>query len=782
MMSPDAWHTNALRLYCGSSYRKNLAPYDAIEFYAKALSTGVHTSTFSMHKWDQQSRTVRLTDYVDGGVLDNQWRRVAIPLDDLRTEEWTLGGASTLSWGNVSSCAFGYRGSYGHCQHFLVDDVRVLDLTPPYVTNYSIESDCVVRLVINEPYDPFTVKEVSQYQIISPTDPAYASPRSAADVGIYVHFEGFLPGGFSPDNVYELFVRFDARFQNGHDYVLHMQGMIDESKNRMVPHELPFTFDDRTHRTTHIKLASALGFLPEAPKHAYVGGYTADLGGWAWAVGHGGTILGWDTTRAGTWRSWASPTTRTLRAVAAIREDRAVAVGDGGTILMFSAGQWRAASTPGVTEDLLAVAFGRAGVAWAVGRRGVTVRLAAGAEEWQVVDSGTEHHLRGVWVGPPRVGSEAVPRTEHDIVEEMDYRNGFDVAYAVGDRGTLLLWNPIDSGWRRIDHGLTTADFHAIGEHSIVGSDGITLGFYWRMWQRTDSAALQAGIGTARAVVSSYDNAYWAGGDGGIFRGGKWSAFRAPSGSEPWSLSYKPNGAVTGVAEVSTRFCGYSPNQRDCVDAIAVTDAGEVLKYDGSADQWSEFALEGAVPGAVQPLLGLTAVPAGALRLPWPPPNASVIDVTEAGPAANAGEIVFTAPLQMVGANWRLAGEDVLRIDFSDVRRPGHYVVRVPGLGISDPFVISDAALDFAAYTTARGLYYQRCGFPGGLQAPYASPRHARPQCHEHDGSATDDGVSVGAVFSADLLNSPLYNGEAVDGVTMVDMHGGWHDAGDYGK
>ena len=729
-----------------------------------------------MHKWDQKSRTVRVIDYVEGGVLDEQWRRVAIPLDDLRTEEWTLGGASTLAWGNISSCAFGYRGSYGDCQHFLVDDVRVLDLTPPYVTNYSIESDCVVRLVINEPYDPYSVKDVSQYQIVSPSDPAYASLQSAADVGIFVHFEGFLPGGFSPDDVYELFVRFDAGFQSGHDYVLRISGMIDESKNQMVPHELPFTFNDRTHRTTHIKLASALGFLPEAPKHAYVGGYTPDLGGWAWAVGHHGTILGWDTTRTGTWRLWDSPTNRTLRAVAAIREDHAVAVGDGGIILVFSEGQWRVAPAPGITEDLLAVAFGRTGVAWAVGHHGITLRLAAGAEQWHVVHSGTQHHLRGVWVGPPRVGSEVVPRTEEDIVEGLDYSEGFDVAYAVGDQGTLLLWNPMDSSWRRIDHGLTTADLHAIGENAIVGSNGTTLGFYWRMWQGADSAALQSGIGTARAVWSSYDNVHWAGGEGGLFRGNKWGAFRAPqhsSGGEPWSLSYKPDGAVTGVAEVSTRFCGFSPNRRDCVDAIAVTDAGEVLKYDGSADQWSGFVLEG-----VPPLLGLTAVPAGALRLPWPPPNATVIDVTEGG----AGEAVWTAPLRMVGANWRLAGEDVLRVDFSDVRRPGHYVVHVPGLGISDAFVISDGALDFAAYTTARGLYYQRCGFPGGLQAPYASPRHARPQCHEHDGSATDDGVSVGAVFSADLLNSPLYNGEVADGITMVDMHGGWHDAGDYGK
>ena len=94
MLSPDAWHTNALRLYCGSQYRRNFAPYDAIEYYVRALSTGLAFLSFSMHKWDQQSRTVRVADYVEGGVLDGQWRRVFIPLDDLRTEDWTLGGGA----------------------------------------------------------------------------------------------------------------------------------------------------------------------------------------------------------------------------------------------------------------------------------------------------------------------------------------------------------------------------------------------------------------------------------------------------------------------------------------------------------------------------------------------------------------------------------------------------------------------------------------------------------------------------------------------------------------
>ena len=311
-----------------------------------------------------------------------------------------------------------------------------------------------------------------------------------------------------------------------------------------------------------------------------------------------------------------------------------------------------------------------------------------------------------------------------------------------------------------------------------MGSGGISLGYHWRMWQYADSAVLRQQLGTARTVWSSYDGQYWVGGDGGIFRGARYGAFRgrprSASSPDPWEFSFKPNGSVTGIAEVSTRFCGYNPNRRDCVDVVAVTDAGELLKYDFFADSWTAFVTP---QHGRYGLLGLAVVTSGAQRLPWPPPNATVLDVTEGG----AGVAAFTAPLKMSAANWRLAGTDVLRLDFSELRQAGRYVVHVPGLGLSDTFVISDAALDFAAYTTARGLYYQRCGFPGGLQEPHASPRHARPQCHEHN-SSDDHSHGVNAVFAADVLNSPLYNGEVVDGETTVDMHGGWHDAGDYGK
>ncbi|MBT3655680.1 MAG: hypothetical protein HN538_05380, partial [Alphaproteobacteria bacterium] len=41
-------------------------------------------------------------------------------------------------------------------------------------------------------------------------------------------------------------------------------------------------------------------------------------------------------------------------------------------------------------------------------------------------------------------------------------------------------------------------------------------------------------------------------------------------------------------------------------------------------------------------------------------------------------------------------------------------------------------------------------------------------------------GRKIDAIFHASLPNTPLY-AEEIPG-EMIDAHGGWHDAGDYGK
>ena len=97
-----------------------------------------------------------------------------------------------------------------------------------------------------------------------------------------------------------------------------------------------------------------------------------------------------------------------------------------------------------------------------------------------------------------------------------------------------------------------------------------------------------------------------------------------------------------------------------------------------------------------------------------------------------AWEVVAEVPLQLRAANWKLSGEDVYMFNFTNVTRPGRYHVWLPGVGVSDTFAIGEDAWDFMAYTTGRGLYYQRCGYPLGHVEPAADAPFERPPCHSH--------------------------------------------------
>ena len=95
----------------------------------------------------------------------------------------------------------------------------------------------------------------------------------------------------------------------------------------------------------------------------------------------------------------------------------------------------------------------------------------------------------------------------------------------------------------------------------------------------------------------------------------------------------------------------------------------------------------------------------GALRLPDPPPQATIEELP-------ANKPTITVPLKLEAANWYLSGEDVYSFNFSEIETPGTYRAYIPGLGVSDPFRIGNDALNHAAYTTAHAFYYQRCGTP----------------------------------------------------------------------
>ncbi|MCX7599936.1 MAG: glycoside hydrolase family 9 protein [Armatimonadetes bacterium] len=120
--------------------------------------------------------------------------------------------------------------------------------------------------------------------------------------------------------------------------------------------------------------------------------------------------------------------------------------------------------------------------------------------------------------------------------------------------------------------------------------------------------------------------------------------------------------------------------------------------------------------------------------------------------------------------NWNYT--DVLRMDFSELTRPGTYRLYVDGIGCSHPFRIAEDVWQKAFLIQMQGLLNQRSGIE--LGPPYTAfrkPRDFHPE----------DGVQVfQSTYS--ILDGECEFAVAKYGTDQLvpEGWGGWHDAGDW--
>ncbi|MBV9463347.1 MAG: glycoside hydrolase family 9 protein, partial [Verrucomicrobiae bacterium] len=138
--------------------------------------------------------------------------------------------------------------------------------------------------------------------------------------------------------------------------------------------------------------------------------------------------------------------------------------------------------------------------------------------------------------------------------------------------------------------------------------------------------------------------------------------------------------------------------------------------------------------------------------------------------------------------------EKVFAADFSEFRKPGVYRLEVPGLGRSLPFRIDEGAVAAFARTYALGFYHQRCGDVNEL--PFTRFTHA--PCHSKPAEVPTDAPEFQAVegalagMTSDVVRDKNHHTERLNKIANalfpfirpgpVDVSGGHHDAGDYGK
>ncbi len=117
---------------------------------------------------------------------------------------------------------------------------------------------------------------------------------------------------------------------------------------------------------------------------------------------------------------------------------------------------------------------------------------------------------------------------------------------------------------------------------------------------------------------------------------------------------------------------------------------------------------------------------------------------------ADTKQVVYTGQLSD-SKNNSYADETNQTADFSAVNTPGRYYITCDGLDDSYVFEISDTVYDEMLMDSVKMLYLQRCGcaVEGG--------KFSHPACH----------TSMATIYGTS---------------EQIDVSGGWHDAGDYGR
>jgi endoglucanase len=133
------------------------------------------------------------------------------------------------------------------------------------------------------------------------------------------------------------------------------------------------------------------------------------------------------------------------------------------------------------------------------------------------------------------------------------------------------------------------------------------------------------------------------------------------------------------------------------------------------------------------------------------------------------GAVAFRGALGLRASADPASGNDVWEADFSSLVRQGRYVVRVPGIGVSDSFEI-DAGVYRPAYRQVMRVFYHSRN-SAVIEASWATAGFERPAGIRPD---------LDGVFDLGVGSSPLGRGERPG--TRHVIRRGWFDAGDYGQ
>ncbi len=240
--------------------------YDKLVFYIKANKSTDTAIKFSLRDGSNNfySSNIPVLTYVNGGVVDTTYRQVVIP-----TSLITGAGATHLTFEKSSGTVID------------VDSFYLVDTTPNTVKSVSALSNGTVKVLISDAYSTSTAPQLTDFTIRSAdgTLPAINPIR----IGRHFYPTDFAGGGLIPDPKspvmdYIMYLTFDTAFVNDKDYIVTANHIRDlDGIDIPAPQSKTFTYRDYDGGAINGSVkANQVGYLPTAPKYAYVGNYLGD--------------------------------------------------------------------------------------------------------------------------------------------------------------------------------------------------------------------------------------------------------------------------------------------------------------------------------------------------------------------------------------------------------------------------------------------------------------------------------------------------------------------------
>ncbi|MCG6941946.1 MAG: hypothetical protein LJE69_11940, partial [Thiohalocapsa sp.] len=257
-VTPTYWHYQLLRLAAG---RTDFRPYSAFSFRIRAEQGEVDPSiVLADQRW---GTSVRVADYVDGGVVDANWREAVIPMDALASPEFALDSVFLIMFGPSPAPA-----------PFYVDDIRLIDTARPHVLGWSTPSARVLTVRLDSL--DIDALETAAFTVSSDTDPDFAAPVPVQAVGADRAAVDITEGGQGAVVESRLHLVLPRAMQPGQTYRVDLAELVGASGAGLAEPELPLSFTEDTVSSS-IQV-NQVGYLPAATKLGFVGNWLGDIG------------------------------------------------------------------------------------------------------------------------------------------------------------------------------------------------------------------------------------------------------------------------------------------------------------------------------------------------------------------------------------------------------------------------------------------------------------------------------------------------------------------------